>query len=45
MKTGLEHLPPMRRRELDFVVEILFAEFKDTIVLGAQPHKRLGRIP
>ena len=44
MKTGLEHLPPMRRRELERVVEILFAEFQDAIVLGTQAHKRLGRI-
>jgi hypothetical protein len=44
MKTGLEHLPPAKRRELERVVEILFAEFQDAIVLGMQAHKRLGRI-
>ena len=44
MKTGLDHLPPTKRRELERVVEILFAEFKDAIVLGTQQHKRLGRI-
>jgi len=44
MKTGLEHLPPTKRRELELVVEILFAEFKDATVLGTQAHKRLGRI-
>ena len=44
MKTGLEHLPSTKRRELELVVEILFAEFKDAIVLGTQAHKRLGRI-
>ena len=44
MKTGLEHLPPTKRRELERVVEILFAEFQDAIVLGTQAHKRLGRI-
>ena len=31
MKTGLEHLPPTKRRELELVVEILFAEFQDAI--------------
>jgi len=44
MRTGLEHLPPTKRRELERVVEILFAEFQDAIVLGTQQHKRLGRI-
>jgi len=44
MKTGLEHLPPTKRRELELVVEILFAEFQDATVLGTQAHKRLGRI-
>ena len=44
MRTGLEHLPPTKRRELERVVEILFAEFKDATVLGTQAHKRLGRI-
>jgi predicted nucleotidyltransferase/HEPN domain-containing protein len=44
MKTSLDHLPETKRRELARVVEILFAEFEDAIVLGTQTHKRLGRI-
>jgi predicted nucleotidyltransferase/HEPN domain-containing protein len=44
MKSSLEHLPESKRRELARVVEILFTEFQDAIVLGTQPHKRMGRI-
>jgi predicted nucleotidyltransferase len=44
MKSSLDHLPESKRRELARVVEILFAEFQDAIVLGTQPHKRMGRI-
>ena len=42
MKDSLDHLPEAKRRELARVVEILFAEFQDAIVLGTQPHKRMG---
>ncbi|QUD90154.1 HEPN domain-containing protein [Phenylobacterium montanum] len=44
MKTELDHLPEAKRRELQRVVEILFAEFQDAIALGAQAHKKQGRI-
>ena len=44
MKTTLDHLPAAKQRELERVVEILFAEFQDAIALGTQPHKRMGRI-
>ena len=44
MKTSLEHLPESKRRDLELVVEILFAEFQDAIVLATQTHKRMGRI-
>ncbi|HEY2660087.1 MAG TPA: nucleotidyltransferase domain-containing protein, partial [Caulobacteraceae bacterium] len=44
MKSGLDHLSPTTRRELELVVEILFAEFQDAIVLATQNHKRMGRI-
>jgi|688.fasta_scaffold321255_1 predicted nucleotidyltransferase len=44
MRTNLDHLPASKQRELERVVEILFGEFQDAIVLGTQPHKRLGRI-
>jgi len=44
MKTELDHLPEAKKRELERVVEILFAEFQDAVVLGTQAHKRMGRI-
>jgi predicted nucleotidyltransferase/HEPN domain-containing protein len=44
MRSSLEHLPEAKRRELQRVVEILFAEFQDAIALGTQTHKRMGRI-
>lgn len=44
MRSSLEHLPEAKRRELERVVEILFAEFQDAIALGTQTHKRMGRI-
>ena len=44
MRDSLDHLPEAKRRELARVVEILFAEFQDAIVLGTQTHKRMGRI-
>lgn len=44
MRTNLDHLPEGKRRELERIVEILFAEFKDTTALGTQEWKRQGRI-
>ena len=44
MRTSLDHLSDKTRRELELVVQILFAEFQDAIALGTQPHKKLGRI-
>jgi predicted nucleotidyltransferase/HEPN domain-containing protein len=44
MKTSLDHLLVSKQRELECVVEILFAEFQDAIALGTQPHRRMGRI-
>ncbi|QUD89846.1 HEPN domain-containing protein [Phenylobacterium montanum] len=44
MKTELDHLPEAKRRELQRVVEILFAEFQGAIALGTQAHKKQGRI-
>jgi hypothetical protein len=38
MKSGLEHLPESKRRELERVVEVLFAEFEDAIVGGTGAH-------
>jgi predicted nucleotidyltransferase len=44
MRTNLDHLPEEKRRELERIVEILFAEFEDTTALGTQEWKRQGRI-
>jgi len=44
MKSGLEHLPESKRRELERVVEVLFAEFEDAVAGGTGAHKRQGRI-
>ncbi|MDP1875189.1 HEPN domain-containing protein [Phenylobacterium sp.] len=44
MKTGLDHLPDAKRRELSRVVEILFAEFEDALKGKNAPHRKQGRI-
>jgi len=44
MKTDLSHLPESKRRELDRIVEILFAEFEDATTLATQKWKKQGRI-
>ncbi len=44
MKTDLSHLPDRKRRDLDRVVEILFAEFEDAVSLSTQKWKKQGRI-
>lgn len=44
MRTGIDHLPPHKQRELERVVQILFEEFADAIALGCQDWKRQGRI-
>lgn len=44
MKTSLEHLPEGKRRELQRVVEILFAEFEDALKGKNAPHRKQGRI-
>jgi predicted nucleotidyltransferase/HEPN domain-containing protein len=44
MKSGLEHLPETKRRELARVVEILFAEFEAAIAGGKAEFKRQGQI-
>jgi predicted nucleotidyltransferase len=43
MKTGLDHLPVNKRRELDRVIQILFEEFEDAL---GQPtgSRKMGRI-
>jgi predicted nucleotidyltransferase len=44
MRTDLDHLPLSKRRELERIVEILFAEFEEATALGTQEWKKRGRI-
>ncbi|MBA4758990.1 nucleotidyltransferase and HEPN domain-containing protein [Sphingosinicella sp.] len=44
MRTSLDHLPPAKQRELERVVEILFEEFNDVLVLAQHQWKKKGRI-
>ncbi len=44
MRTGLDHLPPAKQRELNHVVRILFEEFEAAHALGTQKWKKQGRI-
>ncbi|WP_293699643.1 MULTISPECIES: HEPN domain-containing protein [unclassified Sphingopyxis] len=44
MKTDLDHLPERKKRDLDRIVEILFAEFEDATALATQAWKKQGRI-
>jgi predicted nucleotidyltransferase/HEPN domain-containing protein len=44
VKTSLDHLPEAKRRELERVVEILFAEFEDALKGKNAPHRKQGRI-
>lgn len=44
MRTDLDHLPDRKRRDLERVVQLLFAEFEDTTSLATQRWKKQGRI-
>ncbi len=44
MNTDLQHLPARKRRELDRIKDILFAEFADAIALGNSEWRKNGRI-
>jgi predicted nucleotidyltransferase/HEPN domain-containing protein len=44
MKTGLDHLPPAKQRELERVVQILFEEFGDATAMATVDWKRQARI-
>ncbi|HEY8616075.1 HEPN domain-containing protein [Phenylobacterium sp.] len=44
MRTSLDHLPEGKRRELQRIVEILFAEFEDALKGRNAPHRKAGRI-
>jgi len=44
MRSGIDHLPSQKQRELERVVEIIFEEFEDALALATQNWKRKGRI-
>ena len=44
MKSGIDHLPPHKQRELERVVQIVFEEFEDALALATQGWKKKGRI-
>ena len=44
MKTSLEHLPALHRRELELVTEILFEELEAALSGGTSEKKRRGRV-
>jgi len=44
MKSGIDHLPPHKQRELERVIEIVFEEFEDALALATQGWKKKGRI-
>ena len=44
MKIDLDHLPERKRRDLERIVEILFAEFEDATAISTQKWKKQGRI-
>jgi len=44
MKTSIEHLPALKRAELERVQAILFEEFDDALKLATSKHKKASRI-
>lgn len=44
MRRSLDHLPPVKQRELERVVQIVFEELADALALSTQQWKRKGRI-
>ena len=44
MKSELDHLPAAKQRELERVVQIIFEEFEDALVLATHQWKKKGRI-
>lgn len=44
MRTDLDHLPDRKRRDLERVMEILFANFEEATALATQKWKKQGRI-
>ncbi|KXF79435.1 nucleotidyltransferase [Paramesorhizobium deserti] len=44
MKSGIDHLPPVKQRELARVIEVLHEEFEDALKEGTADFKKRGRI-
>ena len=44
MKSSIDHLPPLKRRELARVLEVLHEEFEDALKGGSADFKKRGRI-
>ncbi|MDD3674786.1 MAG: HEPN domain-containing protein [Novosphingobium sp.] len=44
MRADLDHLPPVKRRELERVSRILFDEFEDAVKTKLTPARKAGRI-
>ncbi len=44
MRTEVDHLPDRKRRDLERIVEVLFAEFEQATALATQSWRRQGRI-
>lgn len=44
MRTDLSHLPAAKRRELDYILKVLFEEFEDATRHATQPRRKAGRI-
>jgi predicted nucleotidyltransferase/HEPN domain-containing protein len=44
MRTDVDHLPALKRRDLERIVEVVFAEFEDATRIATQDWKRKGRI-
>src|SRR5690606_34811963 len=44
MKSSIDHLPPLKQRELARVVEVLFEEFDDALKGATADFKKRGRI-
>ncbi len=44
MRTGLEHLPAHKQRELERVVQIIFEEFENALALAKHQWKKRGKI-
>jgi len=44
MRRDLDHLPERNRRDLERIVELLFAEFEDATALATQDWKKQGRV-